>query len=123
MSNPEKKPQPKPETASEAPRDDSANKKETKPEPAPSKASLVVDSMQSIPVAFVRFGRPFQVPGRQVDEAMKAETHANGRSWSLEYIPQIRHHKITFVDPHRDGGVAKIAFIHETHVLAWEPAL
>jgi len=86
-------------------------------------ASAIADLPRGIPVAVLRFSRPLQVPGRQSDDTLKSEKVANGRTWEIEYIPQIRHHKITYSDPDRQKDGPKIGFVHESVVLSWEPAL
>ena len=56
---------------------------------------------RGIPVALLRLGRPIQVPGRQSDDTLKSEKQPSGRTWEIEYIPQIRHFKVTYSDPER----------------------
>lgn len=97
----------------------SDDKKNKQQQTAPSALS---DLPRGIPVAVLRFTRPMQVPGRQSDETLKADKQPNGREWIVEYIPQIRHHKITFLDNDRQKE-PRIGFVHESHVLSWEPAL
>lgn len=78
------------------------------------------DIPRGIPVAFARFAKPLQVPGHQSADGVRSEKLANEREWIVEYIPQIRHHKITYLDPARSKE-PKVGFVHETHVVAWEP--
>lgn len=92
----------------------------TEPAPKPSKASQF-EIPRGVPVKLVRFTRSMQVPGKQADDTAKSETLPNGRSWTIEYIPQIRHHKITYTDPGRQKE-PEVGFVHECHVLAWWPA-
>lgn len=77
---------------------------------------------RGIPVALLRFVRPLQVPGQQSGDSVKAETLANGRRWEIEFIPQMRHHKITFFDAERQKDGPDVGFVHEVHVLSWKPA-
>src|SRR5205085_10383033 len=76
---------------------------------------------RGIPVALLRLGRPIQVPGRQSDDTLKSEKQPSGRTWEIEYIPQIRHFKVTYSDPERQKE-PKVGFVHESVVLSWEPA-
>ena len=78
------------------------------------------DIPPGIPVARLRLHRPMQVPGKQADDSIKAETLPNGRRWTIEFVPQIRHHRITYYDDRR--GEPEVGYVHESHVLTFWPA-
>lgn len=87
----------------------------------PEEPKTKLDLPRGIAVRLMRLHRPMQVPGKQADDNIKAETLPNGRRWEIEYIPQFRHHKITFFDPERKKE-PESGFVHESHVLTWYPA-
>lgn len=77
---------------------------------------------RGVPVAFLRFvDRSMQISGMQSGEQLKAERATNGREHRIEYIPEIRHHLITYLDHAR--GTAAHDLVHEAQVKSWKPAL
>lgn len=80
-----------------------------------------LDVPKGIPVRIVRFvNKGMQVKGMQSGDVLKAQKYPDGREHLIEYIPQIRHHKITYNDPNypdRSG----VTMVHETRVDGWEP--
>ncbi len=84
---------------------------------------IVKDEPSGIPVKFIRFTRTgMQIPGYSSTDVVSAVTQPNGAYWQLTYIPAMRHHKIFYTDPNRRDST-KTAYVHETHVSTWEPAL
>lgn len=86
------------------------------------KAPKTFDVPRGIPVKLLRLHRAMQVPGKQADDVVAAGVMPNGRSWEIEFIPQMRHHKITFTDPGRQKDGPEVGYVHETNVLTWWPA-
>lgn len=79
------------------------------------------DVPAGIPISFMRFtSKSFQVPGQQSGEALKAVKLANEREHRIEYIAQMRHHMITYLDP--TARKVEFAFVHESLVMTWTPA-
>lgn len=96
------------------------NYKATESEKKAIKAAGSSDIPPGIQVKRIKLYRPMQVPGRQADEDIKAETHPNKKRWEIQFVPQIRHHRITYWDGRNDEP--EIAYVHETHVHEWWPA-
>jgi len=88
---------------------------------AEKKSQFLADVPRGIPVKVLRLVKTMQLPGHGSTDSVQAQVLANKTSWTIEYIAQIRHHKITFTDPGREDR-CKTAFVHESRVDSWEPA-
>jgi hypothetical protein len=95
-----------------------APKKQAPPQGVP----VVTDAPRGIMVKLMRFtSASFQVPGYSSTDSISARREPDGRTWEIEYIPAMRHHRITYRDPNRNGGETIVGYVHETHVRSWEP--
>ena len=74
-----------------------------------------------IPVKLARFLRPLQIPGSSSSESASTNKQPNGCAAQVEFIPQMRHHMIAYLNPNE--RVVKIGFVPEGQVLTWEPLL
>lgn len=106
--------------------DDDTERPEPPPPPPPWDPEEIILQMRGqlpagVPVRFLRFSdKSFQVPGMQSGETLTAKVQSAGREHRIEYIEQIRHHLITWIDAAKRE--VKFAFVPEAHVKAWEPA-
>jgi hypothetical protein len=100
---------------------DEAKPQSKKPEAAKAASRAQLDLPQGIPVAVMRFLKGTQVPGVATTTELKSHTAGNRRKWDIEFIPQVRHFKITYTPP--DVGEPKVMMVHETRVDTWDPAL
>jgi hypothetical protein len=91
----------------------------TDKKPAP--PSPLAELPRGISVLELKFNKIIQVPGHQSTDTCSAKKLPNGCYWEIEFIPQIRHHKITYVDPSRKERCST-KFVHESRVDTWEPA-
>lgn len=95
--------------------------KKTAPKnPPPAKAPQVPDLPKGIPVFVLRTTKQMQLPGYDWTDTVKTQTVNNGCSWEIEFIPQIRHIRISYTDPSRQDR-CKTAFVHESQIVSWEP--
>jgi hypothetical protein len=100
---------------------------ETPPPPAPQKPALEEIAYETrpevprgIPVKFVRFvDRSMQISGMQSGEQLQARKEPNNREHRIEYIPEMRHHMITYLDPAKHE--VHFDFVHESQVKSWKP--
>lgn len=76
---------------------------------------------RGIPVAVLRFAKPTQVPGHAVAPVIKTETSKSGKRWEIEFIPQLRHHRVTFYGVRDEPP--QVLMIHETRIDNWDPVL
>ncbi len=83
------------------------------------KAAPAIDVPRGVPVKTLRFARATQVPGHQVTEVVANTQNPNGSGWVIEYIAQMRHHRITYTSNTKE---VRTVFVHEVHVQSWEPA-
>jgi hypothetical protein len=93
-------------------------------QPATAKATPVrtqIEMPAGMPVATLRFVKPTQVPGMAVTPTLQSHTAKNKRRWDIEFIPQIRHFKITYTPP-EPGGAVRTLMVQETRVDTWDPA-
>lgn len=76
-----------------------------------------------MPVKMLRLVRPTQLPGYPQTDVISTQVTPDRRSWVIEYIPQMRHHRIDFYNPNatKDEDKHRVGFVHETHVSVWEP--
>jgi hypothetical protein len=74
-----------------------------------------------IPVRRLNLVRPMQVPGYPATQAVETRELANGERWEIEFIPQLRHHRITHW-PAQLAKPVKTEYLHEQHVVTWEAA-
>jgi hypothetical protein len=65
------------------------------------------------------FSAPTDIPGKNGASSVTAKKQDNAGSYRLEYIPQMRHHRIAF--KHHDRP-EEVRYVHECHVRSWEPA-
>jgi hypothetical protein len=73
--------------------------------------------LEGMAVAFVRFDRSLQLPGYAATETVK--THAaNRKSWTVTFIPALRHFRIEYVDGTKP---AQVRYVHESRALGWDP--
>ena len=94
-----------------------APKPETKPAPQTAPPKEV-----TIPVRQVHWiNKASQLPGRDTNPIARTEKLANGSWWTVEYLPALRHFRITYVNPNRqqDSGVRMVPVERAEH---WEPA-
>lgn len=98
------------------------NDSKPKNEKAPKLAQS--DTPRGMPVKILRLVRPTQVPGYPQTDVISTQTTPDKRSWTIEYIPQMRHHRIDFYNPNasKEEDRHRVGFVHETHVSVWEPA-
>jgi len=76
----------------------------------------------AIAVARIRFLREggIDLPGGKYGaNAIAAVSQENRGTYTLTYLPRLRHHRIVFQDPR--GGAPSTIMIHETWC-SWEPA-
>ena len=85
-------------------------------EPARSKAILA--DTPSISVSRATFDRPIDLPGKTSATAIKVETQSNREQYQIDYLPSLRHHRIT----HTRDGISSIAMVSESRVTNWVPA-
>lgn len=79
------------------------------------------DVPRGIPVAFMRFtSKAFQVAGMQSGETLNAKVQGNGCEHRLEYIAELRHHMVTYID--RPKRTVAFELIPEALVMNWKPA-
>lgn len=76
--------------------------------------------VETIPVALVRFDRAIQYPGKgqSNDDSAKTVTMANGNSWTVDYLPALRHFRITHEDKVKG---TKVGYVPVERALSWEP--
>lgn len=94
-----------------------------KPPTAAVASSAPRDLPAGIPVKVLKLDRQMQLPGIPVTDVITATTapEAGRREWRIEYIPQIRHHRISYY-PHDPRKPDEVLFVHESHVASWQPA-
>jgi len=79
------------------------------------------DVPRGLPVTFLRFvDRTMQVAGMQSGDQLRAHVLANGREHRVEYIPEMRHFLVAYIDAAKRE--VKYQFVHESRVQAWDPA-
>jgi hypothetical protein len=89
--------------------------------PAPPPPNINGPVMQA---SFLRFtSNAVQIFGKQLqDDTLKAG-EANGKRWEIDFIPGMRHWRITCHDTRAGGNKEPVVdFIHETQVRGWRPA-
>jgi len=86
--------------------------------------AATLDVPRGVPVKMMRLVRATQLPGHQQTDVLAAVTNPNGQKWEIEYVAQMRHHRITYTNPNEPKLELRVrtAFVHETHVTVWEPA-
>lgn len=84
------------------------------------KGTVAQDVPRGMPVKLLRFVSSIQVPGHSVTNVVSAIKQPNGAYWEVDYIPQMRHHRITYCDPNRKK--LDTVFVPESQVQSWEPA-
>src|SRR5678816_2803126 len=80
------------------------------------------DVPRGVVVGWMRFNdRTMQLEGMQSGDQLKGNVpQPNGREHRIEYIPEMRHHMVTFLDPPR--RFVSFEFVHESQVKSWCPA-
>ena len=76
---------------------------------------------ESIPVRVLRFAAPTSGAGLNVASSVTARDQTGQAYWRLDFFPRIRHHRITWHRPNGEEPV--IAFVPESRVESWDPAL
>lgn len=98
----------------------------TSAKPETPRASMDAPSLAAlppgIPVRVLRLDRNVQLPGIPVTDVITATAKPGPgrREWRIEYIPQIRHHRITYF-PHDARNEPEVVFVPESHVTSWTP--
>ncbi len=75
-----------------------------------------------IPVARLWFIGTVDVPGERGRSSLTAandKTAKGERRYSIEFVPNLRHHRVTFHPP--GGKPDEVRMVHETQVSSWEP--
>jgi len=79
------------------------------------------DVPRGIAVSFMRFtSKSFQLAGMQSGETVSTKLHGNGTEHRLEYIAEIRHHLVGYID--RAKGTVVFNLVPEALVMTWAPA-
>ncbi len=80
------------------------------------------DVPRGVPVASMRFlDRTMQLAGfSSSGEPLLSRAQPNGREHRIEYIPEMRHHMVTYLDP--TARTVSFEFVHESQVKSWRPA-
>jgi hypothetical protein len=66
----------------------------------------------------MKFAGPTDVPGADVLMSLKSYAQAAPRAHHvIQYMPAIRHHKITYYQPEKEP---RVGFVHESQVRSWE---
>lgn len=73
---------------------------------------------ETFPVARLRFTTPVDVPGKAGANALNAGPGDSG-SYEIDYIPRIRHHRITFT-PRAASSATEVLMVHES-AASWKP--
>lgn len=95
--------------------------KPNKPQGEKTAPNPLAELPRGIPVKVLRLMKPMNIPGYSVTDVVNGDLHEpNRKRWTIEYVPQMRHHKIIFHDP-TPHAPAVTFFVHETHVVTWEP--
>ena len=102
------------------------DKKPAPPRPAPTPAAKEAPpapKVDGIPVALLRFERAIQYPGRGSDSQVKTEKATNGQTWTVDYLPNIRHFRIVHTNPsHQKPELRRVVgYVPECRALSWEP--
>ncbi len=103
--------------------------KVTEPAKVPSASSP--EPMKTIAVRMIWFKSPTDLPKKSACEAMISSVRSqvldadgkrigrNGHAWLVEFIPQIRHHRITYYPA--DDAPEQSRYVHESCVKGWDP--
>jgi hypothetical protein len=83
---------------------------------------LPKDLPAGIPVEWFRLRRGYSLnlPGRAATDHMKLEERPNADRWELEFIPQLRHFRVTFY-PGDENKAPESELVHESLVAHWRP--
>jgi hypothetical protein len=84
-----------------------------KPEPQSS------DATGSIKVRVLKFISPQDAPGLNVTSSVTGTSKEHPTKHRVEFIPRLRHFKITYCPPNEPE---RVAYIHESRQMYWEPA-
>lgn len=100
----------------------SDDKKNEKQEKAAAKPPAV-ETPKGMPVKILRLVRATQLPGYPQTDVIATQKMPDRREWTIEYIPQMRHHRIDYYNPNatKEEDKHRVGFVHETHVSVWEP--
>lgn len=83
------------------------------------------DGRKPIPVDTLKFSEPIDLPKKPGASGLKTEVQDNKPSYSIEYLPWMRHHRVTYREAlervDQPGGVQEM-FIHESKVKVWTAA-
>lgn len=83
--------------------------------------SLATKEKPGIAASLLILRGVINIPGDSAAERIKCNPEKRGNHWTVDYIPALRHHEVTFY-PADDRKPAERAYIHETHVGRWDPA-
>ena len=72
-----------------------------------------------IAVRVLFFSQATDLPGKSVATSLTASAETNRSHHTIEWHPQMRHHRITYVPIE---GEPMTRMIHESRVASWEPA-
>jgi hypothetical protein len=81
---------------------------------------LPADLAPGIPIAWIWLDRQLKLPGHPATDHVEAKTLPNGTRWEIEYIPQIRAHRVTLY-PGDPGKEIETEMLHEGFVIRWKP--
>lgn len=74
---------------------------------------------QSYPVRSISFVAASGLPGAVGHTELRGDlTQENAPRWTIEYIPAMRHHRVTFFAPQKEPVVRMVP---EAVVRCWEP--
>ncbi len=90
----------------------------TDPKLTEKKPDALTAGGKSIPVRVLRFREPMDIPGKNVATSVTTSTQANVSRWDIEYLPHLRHHRVTYQPL---DGAPQVLMLHET-TCSWEPA-
>lgn len=96
------------------------NEKKTEAPAADQPKAPAIELPRGVPVKMLRFVRSTQVPGYPQTDVVQTQKRPDGAFWEIEYVAQMRHHRISFTNPN-DKRQTRTVFVHETHVQSWEP--
>lgn len=100
--------------------------RQPEPPPPPPRPieDIIKESRPDIPhgisVGFMRFtSASMCLPGMQSGEQLSAKAQRNGREHRIEYIAELRHFLVTYID--RIQSRVKYEMVPEGNVMSWTP--
>lgn len=74
---------------------------------------------EPIPVAILYFEKPTDIPGKHGASSVTSGRSPNGSGWDVEFLPWLRHHRVTFHPHGKEPAVVRM--VSTERAPYWDP--